>query len=53
MGPNAVWHVVHKYVRAATPDDAEFVFSLRNAAKARFLNPTQGDVETQKAWLAG
>jgi len=48
-------HVQGKSIvlRAATPDDAWFVFSLRNAAKARFLNPTQGDVETQKAWLAG
>jgi RimJ/RimL family protein N-acetyltransferase len=39
-------------LRAATPDDAEFVFALRtNDAKVRFLNPVQGTVEDQRAWL--
>lgn len=39
-------------LRAATPEDAEFVLALRtDAAKTRFLNPVQDDLQAQRDWL--
>jgi hypothetical protein len=40
-------------LRAATPDDAQFVLSLRsNVDKTRHLNPIAADIEAQRCWLA-
>ncbi|WP_326538933.1 GNAT family N-acetyltransferase [Pseudorhodoferax sp.] len=40
-------------LRAATPDDADFVLALRSdAAKTRFLQPVQADLQAQRDWLA-
>lgn len=39
-------------MRAATPDDADFVLALRSdATKTRFLQPVQGDLQAQRDWL--
>ena len=40
-------------LRAATPDDADFVLALRSdAARTRFLHPVQADLQAQRDWLA-
>lgn len=40
-------------LRAATPEDAEFVLALRSdPAKTRFLQPVQAELQAQRDWLA-
>ena len=39
MGPNAVWHVVHKYARAANIDRAVSTHTLRHSCATHMLRP--------------
>ena len=40
-------------LRAATPNDAPFVYQMRtNDKKTTFLNKINGGIEEQKQWLA-